>query len=89
MTDELTPEQADEIANALADGRKIEAIKLYREATGKRLSEAKQFIEALIPRLKEQDPQKYAQLSQKGAGCMTVVLLCAAAAWGVALLAVR
>ena len=75
MADQPTQEQIEEIGSALAAGRKIEAIKIYREATGKGLKEAKDFIDALIPRLREQNPEKYAKLSQ-GAGCASVFLLC-------------
>ena len=78
MTDTPTPEQVNAIANALAGGKKIEAIKIYRETTGKGLKEAKDFIDALIPQLKESDPEKYANLSiSQGAGCASVILLCA------------
>ena len=42
----LTPDQAAEIDEALDRGRKIEAIKLYREWTGLGLKEAKEAIEA-------------------------------------------
>ena len=62
MADQLTQEQMERIAEALASVRKIEAIKLYREATGKDLKEAKEFIDALIPKLKEWDPEKYKKL---------------------------
>ncbi len=76
MPETPTQEQIDQITAALADGRKITAIKIYREATEKGLAEAKQFIDALIPQLIEQDPEKYANLSaSKGAGCTSVVLL--------------
>jgi len=77
MSDQLTEEQIADISNALAGGRKIEAIKIYRDATGEGLKEAKDFIEALIPKLKEQDPEKYATLSDgKGGGCASVVAMC-------------
>lgn len=36
-----------DVVEALRHGRKIEAIKLYREATGTGLAEAKSFVEAL------------------------------------------
>ena len=86
MADDPTQEQIEEVGNALASGRKIEAIKIYREASGKGLKEAKEFVEALIPQLKEQDPEKYAKLSSQGAGCASVILFCVAltagsAAW--------
>jgi hypothetical protein len=75
MAEQPTREQIEEITEALAAGRKIEAIKVYREATGKGLKEAKDFIDALIPRLREQDPEKYAKLpvSQRS-GCTSAVL---------------
>jgi len=76
MAEQPTQEQIEEIGNALASGRKIEAIKIYREATGKGLKEAKEFIEALIPKLMEQDPEKYAKLSAQGTGCASVILIC-------------
>ena len=60
-------------------GRKIEAIKIYREATGKGVKEAKEFIDALIPKLKEQDPEKYAKLGAQGAGCASMLLFCVGA----------
>jgi len=78
MPEELTDEQIDQVSGALAKGSKIEAIKLYREFTGTGLAEAKQFVDALIPKLKEQDPEKYANLSAKSAGCASVVLACLA-----------
>ncbi|MFI9821110.1 ribosomal protein L7/L12 [Streptomyces sp. NPDC052013] len=37
----------DEIAGLLRDGRKIQAIKVYREATGAGLAEAKEAVDAL------------------------------------------
>ncbi len=87
MADEPTQEQINSIQDALAAGRKIEAIKIYREATGKGLKEAKDFVEALSLRLKEEDPEKYTALSTSSSGgCASVLLLgigltIAAAAW--------
>jgi len=75
VDNDITQEQIDRISDALASGRKIEAIKIYREATGQGLKEAKDFIEALIPKLKEQDPEKYASLGQ-GSGCSSAAVLC-------------
>ena len=76
MPDEPSPEEVQEIADALASGRKIEAIKMYREATGAGLAEAKAFVEALIPKLKEQDPERGATLADaKGSGCTSVILV--------------
>jgi len=46
MTDDEFDLEA-EIRSLLADGRKIEAVKLYREQTGAGLAEAKEAVEAL------------------------------------------
>jgi ribosomal protein L7/L12 len=87
MADEPTQEQIDSIQEELAGGRKIGAIKIYREATGKGLKESKEFIDALAVRLKEEDPEKYAALATStGGGCASVLLIAvglttAAAAW--------
>jgi ribosomal protein L7/L12 len=76
MSTDLTPEQVEEISNSLAMGNKIEAIKIYREATGLCLKESKDFIDALIPQLKQQDPVRYAKANEVGAvSCGVKVLM--------------
>ncbi|MFI6563837.1 ribosomal protein L7/L12 [Streptomyces sp. NPDC050534] len=40
---------SDEVGALLRDGRKIEAIKVYREATGAGLKEAKEAVEKIDP----------------------------------------
>jgi hypothetical protein len=75
MPDELTPEQTQQITNTLTSGRKLEAIKLYRDATGKGLKDSKDYVEALIPKLIEQDPEKYASLANQGKGCASVIVV--------------
>lgn len=75
MSDQLTKEQTQEIVDSLAAGRQLEAIKLYRVTTGKGLKEAKDFIDALIPRLIEQDPEKYGALARRGAGCTSAMIV--------------
>ncbi len=72
---EPTTEQLDKMRKALAAGRKIEAIKIYRSATGLGLKESKQFVDSLIVKLLEQEPVKYDKLAQSGSGCMSVVFL--------------
>jgi ribosomal protein L7/L12 len=75
MTGELSDDQVRQVTDALAGGSKIEAIKLYREFTGKGLADAKMFIDQLIPKLIEQDPTKYASLSQKSTGCASLIMI--------------
>jgi ribosomal protein L7/L12 len=59
MADQPTREQIEQIGEALAADRTVLAIKIYREATGKDLRAAKEFVDALSLRLKEQGPEKY------------------------------
>lgn len=73
MADTLSDEQMRAISEALAKGNKIEAIKIYREASGKGLKEAKDFIDALVPKLVEQDPVKYAA-AEKSGGCASLIV---------------
>jgi ribosomal protein L7/L12 len=47
MDPRLTPEQFAAVRSALARGAKIEAVKLYREATGLGLAESKEAVEQL------------------------------------------
>jgi len=39
------------------------------------LKDAKDFIDALIPELIEQDPEKYGALARQGGGCASVLVL--------------
>ncbi len=69
MTDsELTDDIRQQILNAIIAGRKIEAIKLYRAATGKGLKEAKDFIDLLVEEMAERDPEL---LKNDRSGCMS------------------
>jgi len=73
MTDsELTDDVRQQILNALIAGRKIEAIKLYREATGKGLKDAKDFIDRLVEKLAERQP---GLLENRRSGCLPVIAL--------------
>lgn len=61
------------VFNLIYSGRKIEAIKIYREATGSGLKEAKETVEMLEADLRRQFPERFA--AQKGnAGCLSAVL---------------
>ena len=70
---ELSPETQDAIHDAIFAGRKIDAIKIYRKATGTDLLEAKKFIEALQRRLHEEYPNKFQPPSK--AGCSGVLFV--------------
>jgi len=68
----LPDEQIDAIRDALFRGNKIQAIKLYREATNLGLAESKAFIDALELRLRQEEPQQFAAAAKK-AGCIGVI----------------
>ncbi len=74
MPDDLSLEVIEGISEALAKGSKIEAIKIHRQHTNQGLKESKAFIEALIPRLVEEDPTRYDGLAKGGSGCAGVLL---------------
>lgn len=82
MQNDLSPEQTQQLTDALATGRKIEAIKLCRQASGMGLKEAKEYVEKLTAPLLEQEPEKYAALkSTPGGGCTSVILLSLTLGW--------
>ncbi|MFA6564081.1 MAG: ribosomal protein L7/L12 [Verrucomicrobiia bacterium] len=59
MGQSLTQEQITAVTDAIFTKRKIEAIKLYREATNASLVEAKEFVEKLEAELRLQYPDKF------------------------------
>jgi len=59
-----------QIKEALYANRKIEAIKLYRDATKLGLKESKDAIDALDAELRKATPERFAANSS-GAGCFT------------------
>ena len=67
----LTPAQAAEIEAALAQGRRLPAIKLYREFTGAGLKDAKDVICGLADELYRRDPAKYP--APRSAGCASAI----------------
>ena len=75
MSEQLTQQQTETIADALAGGRKIEAIKLYREYSGNGLTEAKDFVEALEPELRKKDPARFAHAKAEGKGCAAMLVV--------------
>ena len=48
---DLDGKQIDEILDAIQEGSKLKAVKLYKESTGARLKVSKQFIERLMNEL--------------------------------------
>jgi hypothetical protein len=80
MTNELTPEQLMAISNAIYSGNKVEAIKLYRTATGKDLKDSKDAVEKLAAELKARNPAMFARRRSQGGSLATLVFWGAIAA---------
>jgi ribosomal protein L7/L12 len=88
MTNELAPEQLTHVSNALYAGNKIEAIKLYRTATGKDLKDSKDAVEKLVVELEAQNPAMFAK-QRRQSGSMATLVFWGALAAVVAYLAIR
>ena len=73
MADELTPEQLTKISNTIYVGNKIEAIKLYRTATGKDLKDSKDAVEKLAVELEARNPAMFARRRRHSGSLATLV----------------
>jgi ribosomal protein L7/L12 len=73
MTNELTPEQLTAVSNAIYAGNKIEAIKLYRTATGNDLKDSKEAVEKLAMELEAKNPAMFAKQRSQGGSLATLV----------------
>jgi ribosomal protein L7/L12 len=69
--------QHERICETLFEGRKIEAIKLYRELAGVGLKDAKEFIDALEARLKREQPDRFKKPAASAGGCTGMLVLLA------------
>ncbi|MBC8011630.1 MAG: ribosomal protein L7/L12 [Burkholderiales bacterium] len=79
MPTPLSDAQINAISDALRGGNKIEAIKLYREATGLGLKESKDAVEALEADLRGKFPDQFQPAGAQSApgkgkgGCLGLV----------------
>ena len=71
---ELPEDKRQIILEAIYGGRKIEAIKLVREAAGCGLKQAKEFVEKLAAELYAKEPRKFAAAPSAKSGCVGLVL---------------
>jgi preprotein translocase subunit SecF len=83
MAQSLTQEQITAVTDAVFGGQKIQAIKLYREATRASLVEAKEFVEKLEDELRLQYPGRFS-VSPPASSMSAPVLLAVAVAIGIA-----
>lgn len=79
----MSPETAHAITEALFAGRKIEAVKIYRDSAGGGLKESKEAMDALEDALRHECPQKFQFAAKRG--CLGVLvaggMLLALAGW--------
>ncbi|MEA2688200.1 MAG: large subunit ribosomal protein [Candidatus Eremiobacteraeota bacterium] len=75
----LSDAELVQISSALYAGKKIVAIKMYREATGAGLVEAKDTVELIERTLRETEPEKFTAPQAKGCLAIVIVLLVPAA----------
>ena len=71
-----TEQQRQAINAEIFGGRKIQAIKLCRKATGCQLVEAKKAVEDFEKDLRQRQPEKFAHPAGKS-GCMNVAAVAA------------
>ena len=74
---ELPEDRRAAILEAIYGARKIEAIKLVREATGCGLKEAKEFVEKLSAELYAKEPAKFTAAPTGKSGCVSVLMVVA------------
>lgn len=76
MSDHISPESMSEIIELIYKGQQISAVKCYKELRNVELLEAKQFIEQLTEKLKQESPEKFHNSSKSG--CLGVLIVIAA-----------
>lgn len=79
MKNELSEDVSERISESILAGRKIDAIKAYREATGEGLAEAKRAIEEITASLAQDHPELAAK---PAAGCASVIVFSTVLAYG-------
>ena len=72
MSNPIPAEVAQQIANCIYAGQKLQAIKLYRDSSGQGLKESKDFIELLEVELRGKEPEKFTVMPA-GKGCLGMV----------------
>ena len=73
MHPSLPPDELARISQALFQGQKIQAIKLYRRITGSGLKEAKDAIEAIESDLRAKSPEQFLKQASQ-TGCLGILI---------------
>jgi hypothetical protein len=72
---EITDDERQRTIDAIYAGRKIDAIKIYRQATNCDLVTAKSFVEQLETRLRAEHPEEFTAAAAKGCGGQTALIV--------------
>ena len=75
MNVQISQDDVDKIAEALYAGRKIEAVKLYRAASGHDLKTALDFVNQVEARLRAETPEKFTAAPKNTWGCGVAALI--------------
>lgn len=66
----VSEDVARDMTQAIFEGRKIDAIKLHRDATRLGLKESKEFIDELTRQLREECPERFTASAKSGCGAV-------------------
>ena len=66
------------ILDAIFQGRKLDAVKRYKTASGLGLKESKEFVEDLTQRLKSESPEQF-RIADSSSGCASSLLFASVA----------
>ena len=83
-TESLPEKTMQQILDCIYAHQKIDAVKIYQEATGEDLLECKLFVEQLTARLVEEFPDQFEAIpkrSHEGASIATWLFMAIAIAW--------
>jgi ribosomal protein L7/L12 len=75
MSKELNEKEIYELSEILFSGRKIEAIKYYRNITQYGLKESKIFVDSLSDQLRKESPHKFKNPQNAGCGSTVAIIL--------------
>lgn len=75
MAEEIDKITEDQITSLIYEGKKIQAIKVYRNATFKGLKESKDFVDQLSMELYEKYPERFTVEPSTSSGCSAVLFL--------------
>lgn len=73
MSEDIEKNVEDEMISLIYEGKKIQAIKLFRSATTKGLKESKDYVDRLSMELYEKNPARFTVDPTKSTGCGTAI----------------